>query len=173
MGFREIDPTGFAMRSFYTFDKEWALLSAGSAEDSGGYNTMTVSWGTLGTLWNMPVSTVYCRPQRYTREFLEREGYYTLSFFGGAHMQELGYLGANSGRDGDKVGHVQFTPVFDDKTGAPYFEQAQLVLLCRKLYADDLKTENFLDRAILQKDYPSGDLHRQYIGEVVRVLMRD
>lgn len=170
MTFRDIEPTGIAMRTFYTIDKEWALLSAG---DSQRYNTMTVSWGTTGTLWNLPVTTVYCRPQRYTREFLEREAYYTLSFFGGQHMQELGYLGAHSGRDGDKVAHTGLTPLFDDKFGAPYFEEAQLVLVCRKLYCDDLKPEQFLDKSVIDQNYADADFHRQYIGEVVRVMLRD
>lgn len=170
MGFHDIEPTSLALRSFYTLDKEWALLSAGN-QDS--FNTMTVSWGTLGTLWNLPVATVYSRPQRYTREFLDEQDYYTLSFFGGQHMKELGYLGAHSGRDGDKVTQVGFTPVFDDQYGTPLFEQAQLVLVCRKVYAEDLKAEYFLDKSIIEQHYPAADFHRQYVGQVVRTLLRD
>ena len=38
------------------FDKKWALLTVG---DKDKFNTMTVSWGGLGTIWGKPVATVY------------------------------------------------------------------------------------------------------------------
>ena len=56
--------------------KEWALLTAGNKD---GYNTMTVSWGQMGELWNKPTTVVYIRPQRYTKEFVDKSDYYTLS----------------------------------------------------------------------------------------------
>ena len=50
---------------------EWALLTAGNKEN--GFNTMTVSWGHIGELWNKPTTVVYVRPQRYTKEFIDKE----------------------------------------------------------------------------------------------------
>lgn len=170
MGFYDIEPTGLALRSFYVLDKEWALLSAGSAEHC---NAMTVSWGTMGTLWNLPVTTVYARPQRYTREFLDNSAHYTLSFFGGRQMEALGYLGAHSGRDGDKMAQTGLSFAVDDRFGAPFAQQAQLVMVCRKLYCDDLKADRFADPSIIEADYPEGDFHRQYVGEVVRVMLNE
>jgi flavin reductase (DIM6/NTAB) family NADH-FMN oxidoreductase RutF len=169
MNFYETPVREWSLRPFHKLDKEWALLTAGN-EDR--YNTMTVSWGTMGTLWSLPVTTVYCRSQRYTKEFLEKFDFYTLSFFGGRYMKELGYLGSNSGRDGDKVAHVGFAPLFDAETGAPYFAQASTVLICRKLYHQDLAEAHFTAPAILKEHYPTRDLHTQYVGEVLRVLER-
>ena len=53
---------------FKQFDKKWALLTAGSMEK---FNTMTISWGGLGTLWSKPVASVYVRTSRYTHEFMD------------------------------------------------------------------------------------------------------
>ena len=36
---------------FDMFAKQWALVTAGNMED---YNTCTVSWGSLGTIWTRP-----------------------------------------------------------------------------------------------------------------------
>ena len=94
MELKRISPNELTLRPFYTLDKQWALLTAG---DRARFNTMTVSWGGLGTLWNKPVATVYVRPQRYTYEFTERNEYFTLSFFGGNFMDDLQYLGSHSG----------------------------------------------------------------------------
>lgn len=145
-------------------DSQWALLTAGK---DASYNTMTVSWGSFGTLWNKPVATVFLRPQRYTREFVEREEYYTLSFFGGNYMKDLGVLGSVSGRDADKLSRTSFTAAFSEIGGAPYFEQAELVLVCKKLYCDDLDEGHFIDTSIISENYPQKDFHRFYIGEIV------
>jgi len=149
--------------------KEWMLLTAGT--EDRGYNTMTCSWGHLGAIWghhgNCPTALCYVRPQRYTKEFIDREALYTLCFFDG-RKQELAYLGSHSGRDEDKVATVGFTPVFGD--GYTYFAEASLVLVCRKLYRAPLVEEGFIDRDILEDHYPTRDLHDLYIGEIVKVL---
>ncbi|MEG2525476.1 MAG: flavin reductase family protein, partial [Oscillospiraceae bacterium] len=126
MSFREIPAGELNARPFHTLDQEWALLSAG---DSKNFNTMTVSWGQLGTLWNLPVATVYVRPQRFTREFLEREDRFTLCFFGGHNQSELAFLGSHSGRDEDKLAATPGLSVsFEYGTSAPVFEQAGMIL---------------------------------------------
>ena len=38
------------------FDSEWALLTAGTIEK---FNSMTISWGGVGTLWGKPVVTAF------------------------------------------------------------------------------------------------------------------
>mgnify|MGYP005612714143 CR=1 FL=1 len=68
----------FITKSFNIFDKEWALVTAGNLDN---YNTMTISWGGLGTLWNRPVATVYVKPIRHTHDFLDTNEYFTVSFF--------------------------------------------------------------------------------------------
>ena len=66
-------------REFKVFDlfrDRWALVTAGTMER---FNTCTVGWGSLGTLWTRPgksgsVATVYLYETRYTREFLTERG---------------------------------------------------------------------------------------------------
>lgn len=162
--FREITPQEIDKDVFTMIGKEWMLVSAGNADNS---NMMTASWGGLGVLWNKPVSTLYIRPSRYTFEFLEREDYYALSFFGDEHREALTYCGRHSGRDGDKCAATGLTPCFDE--AAPFYEEARLVLICRKLYYQDMDAQSFLDDAI-EANYNGADYHRVYIGEIVKVL---
>ena len=168
MQFKEIQVSDLQMNPMTLIGKEWMLVTAG---DESGYNTMTASWGHLGTLWNLPTSTIFVRPQRYTKEFVDREPLYSLTFFPEAHKKALGYLGSHSGRDEDKVAKVGFTPVFED--GFTYFAEANLVLVCRKLYSQFLSKDGFEDPALYSKNYPIDDLHKMYIGEITDVLVKD
>lgn len=169
MNFIETSIADLELKPFYILDKEWALLSAGRP---GSFNTMTVSWGFLGTVWGQPSAVALVRPQRYTRAFIEREEYYTLSFFDGGYKKDLGLLGAISGRDGDKIAQTELSAVFDSTTGAPFFEQANLVLVCKKLYAQDIKPEQFIATELVPEFYPQEDFHRFYIGQVTTALRR-
>ena len=153
--------------------KEWMLVTAGN--EARGYNTMTASWGHLGSMWGhgggLPTAVIYLRPQRYTKEFVDREDLFTLSVFPEAYKKDLGYLGRVSGRDGDKVAATELTPVFEEDY--TYFSQAKLVLVCRKLYRGTLQEDGFVDRSILDDHYPNRDLHDMYIGEIVKVLVEE
>lgn len=153
--------------------KEWMLLTAG--DQLTGYNTMTCSWGHIGSIWGtgggMATSVCYVRPQRYTWEFMERSEVYTLCFFPEDQKKKLAYLGTHSGRDGDKVKEAGLTPVFAD--GYTYFAEASLVLVCRKLYCAPMKEEYFVDKTIVQQHYPDKDFHTMYIGEILKVYTAD
>lgn len=167
MAFKEVALDELQVSPFTKFDKDWALVTAGTLGDS---NTMTVSWGGVGTMWSLPVATIYIRPQRYTKEFIDREDRFTVSFYSPEHKRALGVLGAKSGRDGDKVAEVGFTPVQVGEGVA--FDEAELVLVCRKLYADTIKPERFIDRSCDTKWYPEHDYHTMYIGEVEHAFAR-
>ena len=168
MSFKSVSYESLSFNPFTKIGREWALLTAGTEK---GCNTMTVSWGGLGFIWNKPVATVYVRPQRYTKEFIDREDLFTLSFYGEAHKPALTHLGRVSGRDGDKVAEVGFTPVFSH--GTAYFEEADLVLVCRKMYQAPFAPENFLDKEADAKNYPDHDYHDLYIAEIVDVLVKE
>lgn len=150
--------------------KGWMLLTAGTEEN--GYNTMTCSWGHIGSIWGrgggMATAVCYVRPQRYTKEFVDREDLYTLCFFPEEYKKQLAYLGSHSGREEDKVANAGLTPVFGK--GFTYFAEAKLVLVCRKVYRAPLVEEGFVDKSILDDHYPSRDLHDLYIGEIVTIL---
>ena len=166
MAFREISVEELKDNPFTLINKDWMLITAGNREK---HNTMTASWGGVGELWGRYVSTIYIRPQRYTLEFVEREDYYSLCFFGPDYRQALNLCGSKSGREIDKDA-PGLTPCFDET--APYYEQARLVFLCRKLYRQDLEEGCFLDKGLLEKWYDN-DLHRRFIGEIVKVLEKE
>ena len=167
MAFREISVEQLKDNPFTLINKDWMLITAGDAEK---HNTMTASWGGVGELWGKYVSTIYIRPQRYTLEFVEREEYYSLCFFGPEYRQALSLCGSKSGRDVDKDAATGLTPCFDQ--AAPYYEQARLVFLCRKLYRQDMEESAFLDKGLLEKWYDNA-LHRMFIGEIVKVLEKE
>ncbi len=50
--FEKIETKDLPGDIFTMFDEGWALLTAGTRER---FNTMTISWGALGTLWAKPV----------------------------------------------------------------------------------------------------------------------
>ena len=166
--FQTIDPKKLDKNLFSLLGDRWALVTAGTAEQC---NTMTVSWGGTGILWNQPVVTIYLRPQRYTKEFVDREEYFTLAFFGPEHHDHLALCGSKSGRDVDKVTECGFT-VKTAPCGAPYFEEAELVLVCRKRFAQPMDPD-LIPQDIKTKWYPNDDHHTLYIGEILEVLVKD
>lgn len=166
--FTTIKPTEITDNVFNLLNKDWMLITAGTMDH---YNTMTASWGHMGIMWNKPVAMVWIRPQRYTFEFTEQYSDFTLSFFTKEHRKALNFCGAHSGRDYDKAAETGLTPVATDN-GNVFFQEARLVMECRKVYSDDLKKEQFILPEVAQKNYPEGDFHRFYMGEIVNVLAR-
>ena len=166
--FRQIRPADITDNTFKLLDKDWMLVTAGNI---GDYNTMTASWGHLGILWNLPVAIAYIRPQRHTFGFANRFDEYTLSFFTERYRTALQFCGTRSGRDHDKAAETGLTPVQTER-GNVIFQEARLVLECRKIYQDDLKKKNFLVPEIAANNYPKNDFHRFFMGEVVNVLAR-
>ncbi len=170
---REITAKELNINPVTAISEQWMLVTAG---DESGYNTMTASWGHIGAIWGrktfgMGTAICYVRPQRYTKEFIDREELYTLSFFPEGYKDKLAYLGARSGRDEDKVGKMGLTPVFEK--GCTYFAEASLVLVCRKLYQAPLKEEYFVDKSVVEDHYQAKDFHDMYIGEIVKILVND
>jgi flavin reductase (DIM6/NTAB) family NADH-FMN oxidoreductase RutF len=153
---------------FHLIGKEWMLITAGNTED---YNTMTASWGTTGILWNRPVAICFVRPHRHTFQFTEKHDGFTLSFFDARYREVLDFCGTHSGRDIDKASQTGLRAI-RTPLGSVAFEQARLVLDCKKLYADFLKPENFLVREMIAKNYPGIDFHRFYIGEIAGCWLR-
>lgn len=149
---------------FEAIGKEWMLITAGTKEK---FNTMTASWGGIGWLWNKPVAFVFVRPERYTYEFIEKSDYLTLSFLGEENKKIHAVCGSKSGRNTDKVKETGLKPVFTEG-GNVVFEQARLSLECKKLYADGIKSECFLDKESLEKWYGGahGGFHKMYIVEI-------
>ena len=163
----DIPPDRFVVAPVKAWEKDWLLLAAGNLAVKD-WNCMTVAWGAFGVMWARPMAMIVVRPTRYTHGFMERLDAFTLSAFPEALRPALSYCGSNSGRDGDKAKASGITPVPARVVAAPAFAEAELVVECRKIYADRLKPGHFLVDWI-EASYPNKDYHTMYFGEVVAV----
>lgn len=164
---KEINVKELKENAVSLFDDRWALLTAGNKES---YNTMTVSWGAMGELWNKDVCFCFVRPQRHTYQFTEKEEYFTLSFFSEEYRKALTYCGRNSGRDVDKAKQTGLTAISAGESVA--FDESEIILVCKKSAFQDINPEGFLDPTIDSACYPAKDYHRMYIGEIVSCLVK-
>ena len=162
--FREINATDIKENVIDMISREWMLITAGN---KSGYNMMTASWGFMGEIWGAHSVSVVVRPQRYTMEFIEKNDYFTLSFYGDNKAVHK-VCGSMSGRDVNKTELAKLTPVFCEK--APYFCEARLVIVCKKQYVQQLDGKCFTDKTPLNKWY-NGDLHYNIIGKIEKVLV--
>lgn len=163
--FKTITADQFRKNPFQLIGKDWMLITAGNEEK---VNTMTASWGGLGVMYGKNVAFVVIRPQRYTKEFVDREETFSLSFFDKEYRKTLNYLGTVSGRNEDKIAKSGLTLVRHEAT--PYFDEAELVLLCRKLFRQPLSTDGLLEEKLNTTWYRNGDYHTLYIAEVTKIL---
>ena len=164
MALKEVKIEDLTFNPFTKIGKEWMLITAGNEEK---HNTMTASWGGVGIMWGTTVATVYLRPQRYTREFVDAGEYFTLSFFGGEQKKAMGHLGSVSGREEpDKIEKAGLHIAQID--GQPTFQEASLVLVCKKLYVQEMKQECFVGTEEIEKWYPNKDFHFMYMAEIVK-----
>ncbi|MCI8530958.1 MAG: flavin reductase family protein [Lachnospiraceae bacterium] len=162
---REIRPEELQKNPFQMIGKEWLLVTA---EKDGKVNTMTASWGGVGIMWNKPVAYVFLRPQRYTKEFVDQGETFSLSVLGEEYRETLRYFGSVSGREEDKIAKSGLKVAHDGAT--PYFEEANTVMVCRKLYAQSYDPACFIDESLDEKNYPNKDYHVMYIAEIEKVL---
>ena len=141
-----VTPADLTFNPFTLIGKEWMLVTAGNET---AHNTLTASWGGLGVLWKKDVSYIFIRPQRYTMQFLEQEDYYSLCFF-------------------DK--ETGLTVCFDQ--AAPYYQEARLVFICKKMSCQQIDPSSFLDETIDEDVYPQKDYHYLFVGSIEKVLLR-
>ena len=156
---------------FEMFNDRWALATAGNIED---YNTMTIAWGSMGTIWGpphqgKPILTIYVSPVRYTHRYLEKNAYFTVSFFPEQYRRDLGILGSRSGRDGDKVALTALEPVAVEH--GVDFKQAELTFVCKKLYTHQFEKEQ-VPPEVADWIYTRVPPHTMFIGEIVDVIER-
>lgn len=150
--------------AFDLFAKKWALLTAGSIDN---FNTMTIGWGGLGTLWGKNVVTVYVKPSRYTHGFMEESEMFTVSFYPEEYRKDMGTLGKLSGRDTDKVAQTSLHPV--EAGGSVSFEEAEITLVARKIYSQELDTAK-MPPEVVQRNYSTEPPHTMYVGEIVAII---
>ena len=169
MAFKEIAIDTLSFNPFEKISKQWMLITAGDEKKS---NTMTASWGGVGIMWGKPVATAYIRPQRTTKAFVDPADTFTLSFLPEEQRKALKLAGSISGKDvEDKWAECGLTPLPIEGTTA--VKEAEMIFVCKKLYAQDMKPECFVTPEEDEKWYPTKDYHTMYIAEIVKVLVRE
>ncbi|RHM54637.1 flavin reductase family protein [Mitsuokella sp. AF33-22] len=167
MALKEVSPYEFKESAFQVIGKDW-LLVTGEYEDKA--NAMTASWGGLGIMWGKPVAYIFIRPSRYTKEFVDKAEGLSLSVFPETYRKMMSYFGTVSGRDEDKIQKAGLTVLHDD--GRTYYQEARVTMLCRKLYAQELKKECFIDKSCDEKWYDN-DYHTMYVVEIEKLLVNE
>lgn len=166
---KEIQATEIKENLVKLISKDWMLITAGTKDN---FNTMTANWGFIGELWFKDMMEVFIRQQRYTKEFVDREGRFTLSFFPDEYKKTLSVLGTKSGRDMDKMHESGLTPV-ELESGQIAFAEAKLVIECRIVYSDILDESHFLDHEVFEKCYANpnipGGIHTRYYAQILKV----
>ncbi len=162
--FNQISPNEIPTNLIDLIGKEWMLIGASNGSIS---NAMTASWGSIGFYSNKPIATIFVRPERYTFELIESSTHFTITVLEAGHREALTYMGKNSGRNGDKATACGLTPTFT-QSGNPTFTEARIVLVCRKIYAQAMNEESFVDKECYNQWYgPNhGNLHKIYMGVI-------
>lgn len=153
---------------FTKLSKEWALVSTGNKVKA---NTMTVSWGGLGELWGKDVVFLFIRDSRFTKVLLDQGDLFTVAFLGEEYREALNCCGKLSGRDVEnKFSEAGLTTAF--RHGIPYPDEANFVIVCKKMACVPITEDTFLDSTIKSKWYPTNDFHSMYVGEIIEVMAR-
>ena len=168
--YNEVKPFEMTMNPFKVINKDWLLLTSG---DENKCNSMTLSWGGFGIYMGKPITNVYVRQERYTKEFMDKNEYFTVCSFSEENREALKYMGNNSGRDGDKYKATGLKPIKIDKTWA--IEQATTIYVCKILSFSDVLVKNISEckekTDFFDQNNPK-DFHTMYMGEIVKILVK-
>lgn len=168
-GWRNIEPSEVEDNFVKLLHENMGLLAVG---EPGQTNSMTIGWGTFGTLWSVPVFNVYVSEDRYTHGLMEKYDTYTVSFLSKEHRDDVMYLGTHSGRDGDKISQTSLTLAYTEN-GTPYFEEAFMVIECRKQYGAPFDASRLGEIPSGFYDRSRVTIHSAYAGQIMQILVND
>ncbi len=139
-----------------------------TSKADGKVNTMAISWGMIGIEWNKPVFITVVRESRYTKEFIDKSGVFTVNIpvecTDPAFIKKvIAHCGSKSGRDTDKIADMGFTLTDGVTVDSPAIKELPLTLECKVVYKQR-QDEPMPDG--LQSFYAGGDLHTAYYGEI-------
>ena len=166
--FKKVDIHSLSFNPFDKIGKDWLLISA---TKNGKTNTMTASWGGVGVMWGKNVVTTVIRSNRHTYNYIDNGEYFTISFLPEQYKDILSFCGSHSGRDCNKVEETGLKPLAVNK--AVTFEQAKLVFVCKKLYAQRLSQDCFVDKEQLKWYSETNPIHTAFVGEIVATYVQN
>ncbi len=132
-------------------------------------------------MWGKNVAFTFIRPQRYTKKFIDKNDCFSLCFFDNSFKKNLSYLGSVSGKKEDKISKSGLSPCFINNI--PCFEEANMILICKKLYVQELEPTCFINpfnklhsnineytqNDLNEKWYKDKDYHFMYISEITDI----
>jgi flavin reductase (DIM6/NTAB) family NADH-FMN oxidoreductase RutF len=153
----------------HQLDKLFEMLSHGGAllastREDGSSNVMTIGWATAGIIWGLPVMVVLVRPSRYTYQFIEKSGVFTVNVPTAEMRAYVNMCGTKSGRDVDKLADVPAS--MGQKVNCVTLDECPLVYECRVVHTNDIVPENLVPE-ITGRAYRQGDFHRLYYGQIL------
>lgn len=144
-----------------------------TTKKDGQVNAMTISWGGMAIEWGKPLFITYVRESRFTKEFLDATGEFTVNLPMGEFDKKItAVCGAKSGRDMDKVAELGLTLEDPEEVNVPGIRELPLTLECRVLFKQEQDLAN-LDAADAEKWYPVDEAlggpnkHTAYYAEIV------
>ncbi len=147
----------------------------------GRFNTMAISWGTIGIEWGRPIFTTFVRTGRFTRELLAQNGEFTVNVpMRGSDLSLVGKCGTCSGRNVDKFEQFGLTPENGEQVTVPGIREFPLTLECRVIYRQE-QDKSAMPAEVIEECYPhdvgsenSGanrDVHIAFVGEIVNAYI--
>lgn len=175
---RDIDPFDYAKDICSSLDHGGVLVTAKSGDR---VNSMTIGWGMIGRVWNMPAAIIWIREGRFTRPLLDEAGDFTLNIpHGDKATKVLAFCGGKSGRDVNKAEHLGLTLVESDLVKAPGIKELPLTLECQIMYRQ-LLDKDAVPEEIKAKMYPQDvpstnpmankDFHYVYYGKILKTYI--
>lgn len=143
-------------------------LLVGSYDAAGKANIMTIGWGSLGSIWGMPMWTVLVRPSRHTYRCIEHSQCFTVNVPSADMIKACGICGSKSGRDVDKFNECGLSVEKSDVVMAPRVAQCPLVYDCQVVHSNDILPSKLAEE-IIGGAYTDGDFHRIYFGKILAI----
>ena len=131
-----------------------------------GDNIMVASWGMIGVMWSRRVFVVPVRESRYTKEFLDKTGEFTISVPYPHEMKDaIKFCGTKSGREYDKWAECMLDKVKAKHVDSFVVGGCQKYFECKIIGAVPMSED--VDVTKVAEWYLQGDLHTFYFGEIV------
>jgi len=148
-----------------------------TTKSQGKVNTMTIGWGMLGIEWGKPIFIAYVRKSRHTRQLLDETGEFTVNIpLENAEADVLKICGTRSGRDLDKIAHLNLTLEESQVVNVPGIKEFPITLECKVIYRREQEF-SLISEDLLDRYYPrhrtgtapgsNRDCHVVYYGEIV------
>jgi flavin reductase (DIM6/NTAB) family NADH-FMN oxidoreductase RutF len=141
------------------------LLLVGAKKD-GKCNVMALGWGFIGVMWGLKVFIVLVRSSRFTHEFIDDSGEFTVNVPVGGMDDKVAHCGEVSGREHDKFKECELTLVKAKKVKVPVIKECKIHYECRVVHRLKVNPKLVPDK-VKKTFYPKGDFHTVYYGKIL------